>query len=118
LALRISAPAALTIVFFDSSVDERQKRSLQGGKVITDKTGEAAAVDIESWANRIAHLAEDGTGASVYPDADSSTYVIRLARKNRVLLFRLSEAQVRTPGREEECEKTLRRKIKDLQEPA
>jgi hypothetical protein len=84
--------------------------------VITDKTGEAAAPDIEAWANRIAHLTEDGTGASVYYDPDSSTYVLRLAKKNRVLLFRLSEAQVQTASREGECEKTLRRKIKDLQE--
>lgn len=84
--------------------------------MITDKTGEAAAPDIEAWANRIAHLTEDGTGASVYHDADSSTYVLRLAKKNRVLLFRLSEAQVQTASREGECEKTLRRKIKDLQE--
>jgi hypothetical protein len=84
--------------------------------VITEKTGEAAASDIELWANRIAHLEEDGTCASVYYDADSSTYVLRLAKKNRVLLFRLSEAQVQTPSREKECEKTLRRKIKDLQE--
>jgi hypothetical protein len=84
--------------------------------VITEKTGEAAVPDIESWANRIAHLTEDGTRASVYYDADSSTYVLRLAKKNRVLLFRLSEAQVQTPSREGECEKTLRRKIKDMQE--
>jgi hypothetical protein len=84
--------------------------------VITDQRGEAAAADIESWANRVAHVTEDGTRASVYYDPDSSTYVLRLAKNNRVLVFRLSEAQVQTAGREEECEKTLRRKIKDLQE--
>jgi hypothetical protein len=84
--------------------------------VITDKRGEAAVSDIESWVNRTARLTEDGTRASVYYDAESSTYVLRLAKKNRVLLFRLSEAQVQTAGREEECEKTLRRKIKDLEE--
>ena len=36
------------------------------------------------------------------------------AKGNRVLLFRLSEAQVQTREREEECEKTLRGKIKGL----
>jgi hypothetical protein len=84
--------------------------------VITDKTGEAAVSDIESWADRTARLANDGTRASVYYDGESSTYVLRLAKRNRVLLFRLSEAQIQTPAREQECEKTLRRKIKDLEE--
>jgi hypothetical protein len=30
------------------------------------------------------------------------------------LVFRLSEAQVGTSGREAECERTLKRKVKDL----
>jgi hypothetical protein len=80
--------------------------------MITDKRGEDAAADIERWAGRII----EGTGAevSVYDDADSSTYVLRLARGSRVLLFRLSYAQVGSDGREAECEKTLRTKLKNL----
>ena len=49
-----------------------------------------------------------------YHDADSNTYVIRLCRDARVLLFRLSEAQVHTAEREPECEKTLRNRVKEV----
>lgn len=82
--------------------------------MITDKQGEEAVSEIERWANRITSSTDPKMQASVYYDADSSTYVLRLAKENRVLLFRLSEAQVRTPEREEECEKILKRKIKDF----
>ncbi len=82
--------------------------------MITDKKGEEAAREIEQWANQIAGLVNDKVQASVYHDPDSSTYVLRLAKGNRVLLFRLSEAQVGTPGREPECEKTVRRKIMEF----
>ncbi|MBI1993484.1 MAG: hypothetical protein HYS67_03550 [Deltaproteobacteria bacterium] len=71
-------------------------------KVITDKQGDEATEEIERWASRVTSSADPKAQTSVYYDADSST------------LFRLSEAQVRTPEREAECEKTLRRKIKDL----
>ena len=82
--------------------------------MVTDKKGEAAVAEIEHWANRIARMTDEKVQASVYHDGDSNTYVLRLARASRVLLFRLSEAQVQTPEREEECEKILKRKIKDL----
>ena len=82
--------------------------------MITDKKGEAAVSDIEQWANRITTSVDAQMAASVYYDEDSSTYVLRLAKGNRVLLFRLSEAQVQTREREEECEKTLWGKIKGL----
>ena len=82
--------------------------------MVTNKQGEAAVSEIEEWANRITGAADPKMQASVYYDEDSSTYVFRLAKGMRVLLFRLSEAQLRTPERKEECEKTLRRKIKDL----
>ncbi len=82
--------------------------------MVTDKKGEAAVSEIEQWANRIVRATDERVQVSVYYDGDSSTYVLRLARGSRVLLFRLSEAQVQTPGREEECKKTLKRKIKDL----
>lgn len=82
--------------------------------MLTEKRGEAAVSEIEQWANRITTSVDKQMAASVYYDEDSSTYVLRLAKGNHVLLFRLSEAQINTPGREEECEKTLRKKIKDL----
>ena len=82
--------------------------------MITDKQDEAAVVDIEAWADRIARTVSEGVHVSVYYDGDSSTYVLRLARASRVLLFRLSDQQVRTAAREAECEKTLRKKIADL----
>jgi len=82
--------------------------------MVTAQKGEAAVTEIEQWANRIARSLDQQSQVSVYYDADSNTYVLRLAKGNHVLLFRLSEAQVQTPGREQECEKTLARKIKDL----
>ena len=82
--------------------------------MITEKQDEAAVADIEEWASRIARSASKGVQVSVYYDGDSSTYVLRLARVSRVLLFRLSDAQVRMPEREAECEKTLRKKLNDL----
>ena len=83
-------------------------------KMIANKQGEEAVSEIELWANRITVSMDPKMQASAYYDADSSTYVLRLAKGNRVLLFRLSEAQIQTPKREEECEKILKRKIKDL----
>jgi len=82
--------------------------------MVTERKGEAAVVEIEAWANRIIRPIDEKAQASVYYDGDSNTYVLRLSKGSRVLLFRLSEAQVQTPGREEECEKILKRKIKDL----
>jgi len=82
--------------------------------MVTDKKAEAATEEILRWAGALVRSIDQRADASVYYDADSSTYVIRLARASRVLLFRLSEAQVRTPGREEECEEILRKKVSDL----
>lgn len=84
--------------------------------MITDHLGEPALPDIENWANRIIQF-EDSSVKAVesYHDADSNTYVIRLTRGSRVLLFRLSEAQVHTAAREPECEKTLRSRVNDLE---
>lgn len=84
--------------------------------MITEHLGEAALPDIEHWANQIIQ-SEDGSVKAVesYHDADSNTYVIRLTRGSRVLLFRLSEAQVHTAKREAECEKTLRSRVRDLE---
>lgn len=82
--------------------------------MITGKQGEAASSDIQQWGNRIASGLDSAVSVEVYYDSDSSTYVLRLAKEARVLLFRLSESQVRASEREAECERTLRRKIKDL----
>jgi len=84
--------------------------------MITEKLGAPAIPDIENWANRIIQ-SEDSSVRAVesYHDADSNTYVIRLTRGNRVLLFRLSEAQVHTAERESECDKTLRKRVSELQ---
>jgi hypothetical protein len=47
-------------------------------------------------------------------EADSNTYIVRLVKEPRVLIFRLSSSQIHGDGREAECERTLHRKIKDL----
>ncbi|HEU4344483.1 MAG TPA: hypothetical protein VFU31_23250 [Candidatus Binatia bacterium] len=82
--------------------------------MLTDKEGEAASAEIQAWANRVATEVDNHVAVDVYYDTDSSTYVLRLVKGARVLVFRLSEAQVRTTGRESECQRTLQRKIKDL----
>jgi hypothetical protein len=82
--------------------------------MITEKRGDAAVAELALWANRIARAVDERVGASVYYDADSSTYVLRLEKGSHVLLFRLSESQVHTSSRETECERTLKRKTKDL----
>jgi hypothetical protein len=82
--------------------------------VITAKQGDAASSDIQEWGNHIARQLDGAVIVDVYYDGDSSTYVLRLVKGSRVLIFRLSEAQVGTSGREAECERTLTRKIKDL----
>jgi hypothetical protein len=82
--------------------------------MLTNKEAEAATEEIERWAGMVIRSVDPAAGVSVYYDPDSGTYVIRLARGSRVLLFRLSAAQVRTPGREEECAEILRKKVSDL----
>lgn len=82
--------------------------------MISAKQGEAAVGEIEAWANRIIHPLDDEVQASAYHDADSHTYVIRLSKGIRILLFRLSEAQVQSPAREKECEQTVRKRVKEL----
>ncbi|HYA28587.1 MAG TPA: hypothetical protein VEI95_07180 [Acidobacteriota bacterium] len=47
-------------------------------------------------------------------EEDSNTFIVRLAKGARVLIFRLSQSQIHTDGREAECERTLLRKLKDL----
>jgi hypothetical protein len=82
--------------------------------MLTAKRGDAAVPEMEAWANRVGRSVDEAVRVGVYYDADSSTYVLRLEKGARVLVFRLSEAQVHTSGRESECERTLQRKIKDL----
>lgn len=82
--------------------------------MLTSKMGEAGARDIQDWANGIARQLDEAVNVEVLHDADSGGYLLRLVKGARVLLFRLSEAQIHGPGRESECERTLRRKIKDL----
>lgn len=82
--------------------------------MLTAKPGEAGSAEIQEWANRIATRLDADVHIEVYYDGDSNTYVLRLMKGSRVLLFRLSQGQIKTPGRETECERTLQRKIKDL----
>ena len=84
--------------------------------MLTDKRGEAAAREIADWANAISSAVDMELTVDVRDDyPDSNTYLIRLGKGARVLLFRLSYAQAHSDGRETECERTLRRKIKDLE---
>ena len=80
--------------------------------MLTTKRGDAASPEIENWANRVARLVDEAVKVEVYYDADSSTYVLRLEKGARVLVFRLSEAQVHTEGRESECEERCSGRLK------
>jgi hypothetical protein len=76
--------------------------------------GEAASSELQSWAARVAKQVDPAVTVEVEFDADSKTFILRLNKGARVLIFRFSESQVHTDGRESECERTLNRKIKDL----
>jgi len=75
---------------------------------------EAALPELQSWAKRIAGRMDPEVDVQVEFDTDSNTFLLRLAKGARVLIFRLSQSQVHADGREAECERTLQRKIKDL----
>jgi hypothetical protein len=83
--------------------------------MLTGKRGDAAARELAQWAKEISLALDKEISVDVRDDhPDSNTYLIRLAKGARVLLFRLSYAQAHTDGREAECERTLKRKITDL----
>ncbi len=83
--------------------------------MLTDKKGDEAALEIANWANAVAAAVDKEVRIDVHDDyPDSNTYVLRLVKGARVLVFRLSASQVQMDGRESECERTLQRKIKDL----
>jgi len=82
--------------------------------MLSKKRGDAAAVDLQSWAEEITKRADPAVETQVEFESDSNTFILRLAKGARVLIFRLSQGQVYTDGREAECERTLLRKIKDL----
>jgi hypothetical protein len=85
--------------------------------MLTDKRRDEAAQEIAAWANKISGSVDKEVAVDVRDDhPDSNTYLIRLGKGPRVLLFRLSYAQAHTDGREAECERTLKRKIQDLQD--
>ena len=82
--------------------------------MLSSQRGDAAAAEIQRWAGEIAKRIDSDIGITVEFDADSNTFIVRLIKSSRVLIFRFSQAQVHTDGREAECERTLNRKIKDL----
>jgi len=82
--------------------------------MLSPQRGEAAAHELTSWAQDIARRIDPAIDVDVIFEDDSNTFIIRLGKGARVLIFRLSASQVYTDGREAECERTLNRKIKDL----
>lgn len=76
--------------------------------------GDAASPQIQVWATQIVKQVDAAVDVEVLFEEDSNTYIIRLGKGARVLIFRLSASQVHGEGREAECERTLLRKIKDL----
>jgi uncharacterized tellurite resistance protein B-like protein len=82
--------------------------------MLSTQRGNAAASDLNIWAQEVANRTDPAVEAEVIFEEDSNTFILRLAKDARVLVFRLSASQVYTDGRESECERTLIRKIKDL----
>jgi hypothetical protein len=82
--------------------------------MLSDYRGEAACPQLAKWAQDIAHSADPSIAVDVIFEDDSNTFIVRIAKGARVLIFRLSASQIYSDGREAECERTLRRKIKDL----
>jgi hypothetical protein len=82
--------------------------------MLSTQRGNAAVPDLRAWAQEVANRADPAVQTEVLFEEDSNTFILRLAKDARVLVFRLSASQVYTDGRESECERTLNRKIKDL----
>jgi hypothetical protein len=82
--------------------------------MLSAQRGDAASSELQSWAQEIAQRVDPAIGITVEFETDSNTYIVRLVKEPRVLIFRLSASQVHGDGREAECERTLQRKIKDL----
>jgi hypothetical protein len=82
--------------------------------MLSAQRGDAAAPDLQRWAQELTRRIDPAIDVSVDFEADSNTYIIRLIKDPRVLIFRLSASQVHAEGREAECQRTLQRKIKDL----
>ncbi|HKY07243.1 MAG TPA: hypothetical protein VJQ55_03335 [Candidatus Binatia bacterium] len=82
--------------------------------MLSAQRGDAASPELQSWAQGITERIDPAINVTVEFEADSNTYIVRLVKEPRVLIFRLSASQVHGEGREAECERTLHRKIKDL----
>ena len=82
--------------------------------MLSSQRGHAATPELQVWAQEVSKRADPAIDTQVLFEEDSNTFILRLAKDARVLVFRLSASQVYTEGRESECERTLNRKIKDL----
>jgi len=82
--------------------------------MLSAQRGDAAVPELQAWAKQVTARVDPAVEVTVEFDSDSNTFLLRLAKAARVLIFRLSQSQVHTDGREAECERTLNRKIKDL----
>ena len=82
--------------------------------MLSSQRGNAATSDLQAWAQEVSQRVDPAVETQVIFEEDSNTFILRLAKGARVLVFRLSASQIYTDGRESECERTLNRKIKDL----
>lgn len=82
--------------------------------MLSAQRGEAASPELQQWAREITRRVDPAIDVTVEFESDSNTYIVRLVKDPRVLIFRFSASQIHGDGREAECERTLHRKIKDL----
>jgi len=97
-----------------STASIRLNSSITSAQMLSTPRGDAATAKLQSWAAQIVKPIDGAIDVEVLFEADSNTYIVRLAKAARVLIFRLSASQVHSDGREAECARTLLRKVKDL----
>ena len=82
--------------------------------MLSSLRGDAASPEIASLGQVIRKRVDPAVESRSSSRTIHNTFIVRLGKGARVLIFRLSASQVHTDGREAECERTLLRKIKDL----
>ena len=68
--------------------------------MLSARSGDEASPEIQAWAQEIAKRADPKVSITVEFESDSNTFIVRLVREPRVLVFRLSDSQVHGDGRE------------------
>ena len=58
--------------------------------MLSSQRGDAATADLQAWAQEVSKRADPAVETQVLFEEDSNTFILRLAKDARVLIFRLS----------------------------